>query len=137
MPTLLTGLLSCEHCGRAMTLATGKSGRYKYYKCCNKMSIGPAVCQTPNLPMEKLDRLILERLVDKVLTPERVTELLKNWLRHQALSQTAVDARVGQLGRSLQATDDALSNLYRAIERGIIALDSSLQLRVNELRDQR
>ena len=46
--------------------------------------------------MEKLDRLILERLVDKVLTPERVTELLKDWLRHQALSQTAVDAKVGQ-----------------------------------------
>jgi len=72
-----------------------------------------------------------------VLTPERVTELLKDWLRHQALSQTAVDAKVGQLGRSLQATDDALTNLYRAIERGIIDLDSSLQLRVNELRDQR
>ena len=98
LPTLLTGLLSCEHCGKAMTLATGKSGRYKYYKCCNKMSIGPAVCQTPNLPMEKLDRLILERLVNKVLTPERVTELLKDWLRHQALSQTAVNAKVGQLG---------------------------------------
>ena len=137
LPTLLTGLLTCERCGKAMTLATGKSGRYKYYKCCNKMSIGPAVCQTPNLPMEKLDRLILERLVDKVLTPERVTGLLKDWLRHQALSQTAVDTKVGQLGRSLQATDDALTNLYRAIERGVVDLDSSLQLRVNELRDQR
>ena len=30
LPTLLTGLLSCEHCGKAMTLATDKSGRYKY-----------------------------------------------------------------------------------------------------------
>jgi DNA invertase Pin-like site-specific DNA recombinase len=137
LPTLLTGLLKCEHCGKAMTLATGKSGRYKYYKCCNKMSIGPAACDTPNLPMERLDRLILERLVDKVLNPERVTQLIKDWLRQKAQAQTSVEAKVGQLSKSLQATDDALNNLYRAIEKGVIALDSSLQLRVNQLRDQR
>lgn len=53
-----------------MTLATCKSGRYKHYKCCNKMGISPTVRQTPNLPMARMDRLILERLVDKVLAPE-------------------------------------------------------------------
>ena len=137
LPTLLTGLLKCEHCGKSMTLATGKSGHYKYYKCCNKMSIGPDVCNTPNLPMERLDCLILERLVNRVLNPERVTELMKDWLRHQAKAQTSVDAKVGQLGKALQATDDALNNLYSAIQKGVIALDSSLQVRVKQLHDQR
>jgi site-specific DNA recombinase len=37
----------------------------------------------------------------------------------------------------LRAADDGLSNLHGAIEKGIVALDSSLQSRVNHLRDQR
>lgn len=30
-PVLLTGLLRCPHCDAAMTVTTGKSGRYRYY----------------------------------------------------------------------------------------------------------
>jgi hypothetical protein len=33
-PTLLTGICFCAACGRAMTLRTGKSGRYRYDTCC-------------------------------------------------------------------------------------------------------
>jgi site-specific DNA recombinase len=32
-PTLLTGICFCAACGGAMTLRTGKSGRYRYYTC--------------------------------------------------------------------------------------------------------
>jgi len=32
-PTLLTGICFCADCGGAMTLRTGKSGRYRYYTC--------------------------------------------------------------------------------------------------------
>jgi site-specific DNA recombinase len=137
LPTLLTGLLRCEHCGKAMTLATGKSGRYRYYKCCTRLSVGAAACATPNLPMERLDRLILERLVERVLAPARVTELLKQWLREQAQNQGALEAKVAQLTKTLRASDDGLANLYQAIEKGVVALDTTLQARVNTLRDQR
>jgi len=34
-------------------------------------------------------------------------------------------------------TDGSLNNLYGAIEKGVIALDSMLQVRVNQLRDMR
>ena len=43
-PTLLTGLLKCGVCGAAMTLVTGKSGRYKYYKCTSRHSQGNHAC---------------------------------------------------------------------------------------------
>jgi site-specific DNA recombinase len=32
-PTLLTGICFCAACGKAMTLRTGKGGRYRYYTC--------------------------------------------------------------------------------------------------------
>ena len=120
-----------------MTLATGKSGRYKYYKCHRKMAISPRACSTPNVPMERMDRLILERLVERVLTPERVTSLLKEWLTEKAKRDVTSEQDIERLNWALRAAEDGLNNLYAAIEKGIVSLDSSLQARVNGLRDER
>ena len=43
-PTLLTGICFCAACGGAMTLRTGKSGRYRYYTCCTKARQGATGC---------------------------------------------------------------------------------------------
>ena len=43
-PTLLTGLLKCACCGAGMTLATGKGGRYRYYKCNTRIGKGIDYC---------------------------------------------------------------------------------------------
>jgi hypothetical protein len=44
-PTLLTGICFCASCGGAMTLRTGKSGRYRYYTCCTKARQGETGCK--------------------------------------------------------------------------------------------
>ena len=75
-PTLLTGLLKCG-CGASMTLATGKSGRYKYYKCTRRLSQGNHACGSHNLPMEKLDSLVLAQLAQKVFAKERLQMLME------------------------------------------------------------
>lgn len=36
-PALLTGLAKCSVCGSNMFINTGKSGKYKYYKCRNRI----------------------------------------------------------------------------------------------------
>ena len=61
-PTLLTGLLRCGHCGGAMTLTTGKSGKYRYYKCTTRVNKGGTLCYSRNLPMETVDNLVLKQL---------------------------------------------------------------------------
>jgi hypothetical protein len=59
-PTLLTGICFCAACGGAMTLRTGKSGRYRYYTCCTKARQGETGCSGRTVPMEKLDNLVAE-----------------------------------------------------------------------------
>ncbi len=71
-PTLLTGLLKCGVCGAGMTLATEKSGKYRYYKCSNRILKGKDTCTSDNLPTERVDRLVLSSLADRVFTPPRV-----------------------------------------------------------------
>ncbi len=128
-PTLLTGFIRCAHCDAAMTLATGKAGRYRYYKCNHKIKVSPTACDTPNLPMDKMDQLVLSRLVDKVLTPERVTTILKEWLTHRAKQASAADTETKRLEKALRAAEGGLNNLHGAIEKGVVTLDSTFQAR--------
>jgi site-specific DNA recombinase len=53
-PTLLTGLIHCAKCGGAMTIRTGKGGRYRYYACSIKARQGPTGCSGMAVPMDKL-----------------------------------------------------------------------------------
>jgi len=76
-PTLLTGLATCASCQAGMTLRTGKSGRYRYYTCASAAQKGKSACTGRSVPMDKLDDLITARIMDDLLTPERVGNLLK------------------------------------------------------------
>jgi len=76
LPTLLTGLLKCGICGGSMTLVTGKGGRYKYYKCTSRQNQGNHACTSGNLPMDKMDDLVLNRLAEKVFAPERLQVMM-------------------------------------------------------------
>jgi len=42
-PNLLTGICHCGNCGGAMTLRTGKNGRYRYYACSIRARQGEAL----------------------------------------------------------------------------------------------
>lgn len=77
------------------------------------------------------------RLVDKVLTPERVTTVLKAWLTEQARRATTATNTLKHLEKALKAAEDGLNNLYDAIEKGVVMLDSTFQARINRLKDER
>jgi site-specific DNA recombinase len=82
-PILLTGIATCASCSGGMTLRTGKSGRYRYYICATCAQQGKAACKGRSIPMDKLDRLVTERLADQLLTPERVSKLLIGLMERQ------------------------------------------------------
>jgi site-specific DNA recombinase len=75
-PTLLTGICFCAGCDGAITLRTGKGGRYRYYTCSIKARQGETGCKGRSVPMEKLDNLVAEHIADRLLQPERLEEVL-------------------------------------------------------------
>lgn len=54
-PCLLTGLARCATCDGAMTLRTGKSGRYRYYTCLTCVRMGKTAGKGRSIPMDTLD----------------------------------------------------------------------------------
>jgi site-specific DNA recombinase len=114
-PTMLTGLIHRAKCGGAMTIRTGKGGRYRYYACSTKARQRPTGCNGMAVPMEKLDDLVATHLEERLLQPERLETILATVLdgrqesseRQRALAQRVEVAEgevriIGSKSRLLQ-----------------------------------
>lgn len=135
--TLLTGLIKCGVCGYSMTRTTGKSGRYKYYKCTSRHNKGNYACTSGNLPMEKTDQAVLNKLADQVFAPERVQNMMVELRKRLKTSKDTQQEHINQLNRQLKQTEERQHRLYEAIETGIIDLDETLQRRAQQLKSAR
>ncbi len=136
-PTLLTGLLKCGVCGHAMTLVTGKSGRYKYYKCTSRHAQGNHACSSGNLPMEKLDDLVLAKLADQVFAPERLQTMMEVLRKRIQSSKDGQQTKINDLNRQLKKIEERQQRLLDAIETGIVDLDETTQRRAQQLKASR
>jgi len=136
-PALLIGLMKCGDCGASMTQATGKSGRYRYYKCTTRMSIGVHRCTARNLSRESTEQIVLTTLADKVFTPSRVEIMLRELRTRQDAARSAEDDRFQQLTRELKQIDTGITRLYEAVEKGLLPLDTTLQERSQKLQARR
>lgn len=130
-PTLLTGLLKCG-CGASMTLATGKSGLYKYYKCTRRQNQGNHACSSTNLPMEKIDALVLQQLAEKVFAKERLQTLMSLLRKRIKSSKDDQQERINVLNREIKQVEKKQENLLNAIEAGTIELDEATQRRAQQ-----
>ena len=132
-PTLLTGFLRCGTCGSRMTIATGKGGKYRYYKCTSKVnSAGKKECENSNVPMEKLDNLILQTLAERVFTPERVELMMKELQANLKHAHTDQHEQMGKLAKEIDDIKRQADKLYEAVENGFLPLNASLQERVHK-----
>jgi site-specific DNA recombinase len=137
-PILLTGIATCASCSGGMTLRTGKSGRYRYYTCATCAQQGKAACKGRSIPMEKLDRLVTERLADQLLTPERVGKLLLGLMERQTAKNEDYSVRLTALRAKLTDAEGRLGRLYAAIENGIAdPSDATLKERVAAVKTER
>ena len=76
-PYLLSGLLKCETCGKAMTAAEAKSGKYTYYVCHSLLKRGSGTCKTPRLNAKTFENLIVDEIRANILTESNIRDLVK------------------------------------------------------------
>ncbi len=134
-PTLLTGICFCAACGGAMTLRTGKSGRYRYYTCCTKARQGETGCKGRTVPMEKLDSVVAEHIEQRLLQPKRLEEILSRVLDRRKDRAERRTTHIAELRKRAAEAEAKLKRLYDAIENGIADVsDPMLKERVTELK---
>lgn len=138
-PTLLTGLAICSTCGSGMTRSgTNRRGKsYSYYSCAGKLKRGDSVCKGRHVSMNKLDTMVIEGLLDRLLVPRRVEKILGTLVARAAAKDQAVAERRHKLETELESVSSRLTRLYRAIEEGVVELDADLKVRIAQLKQQR
>ena len=121
---LLTGLLRCGRCGRALVGHRTSGARrgdgyerepWEGYRCPGRRNDS---CDLPFVTGHAIERAVIEALLDDVLRPEYLAQCLEDLLAAQEAERPALEARVEALGRQIGAVDDAIERLLVAIEAG-------------------
>ena len=132
-PTLLTGLLKCGYCGGGMTLATGKGGKYRYYKCSATMRMGETACKGLSFPMKLVDDLVIHHLVKRLFNADRLESVLGALLKRTKESQFSRRDQIKSLRKQAKETRKQLDRLYKGISEGHLELEDTLAANINEL----
>jgi site-specific DNA recombinase len=127
-PTLLQGLAKCAKCGQALVITTGKSGQYRYYSCVGRLAKGKNHCPGVRIPMSTLDSIVCDDLIDNLLVPDRMGEILGEIVRRDAARKAKKVDGVREIKLKLEEALAAVSRLHSAIENGLVA-DSDVQFK--------
>jgi site-specific DNA recombinase len=89
------------------------------------------------MPMEKLDTLVTEHLMERLFKPERVHAILASLSSRRAEMAATLNGRLLALQREVSGAEDKLKRLYRLVEEGLTEVDYLLKQRLNSLKADR
>ena len=113
---LLSGLLRCGVCGKPYSGQGAKSGQFAYYVCASLFREGAGACTARYLNATKVENLVIEKVRERILTEETITELVT--LVAEEIDNLAgeVNGRLTAIRAELSDVDARLENLYQALE---------------------
>lgn len=114
-PSLLSGLAFCAHCGAAMVLHTSKD--YRSYLCGKRdRQKGYQDCtQSRNVNARKADRTILDTILNQILSPSFIEELLAEIQDHMA-DTNKIDREIGEENNLLILAERSITRLLQLAE---------------------
>ncbi|URW75595.1 recombinase family protein [Sphingomonas donggukensis] len=136
--TLLKKVGQCgaPTCGSGLTIRTGKSGQYGDYICNSKATRGAKSCGTRAIRQDALDGIVIDTLLERVLEPERLKQLLVAVLERSDAADERRRADLHRVTAEHGATQRRLRNLLEMVETGLISpRDPTLAGRLAELRE--
>ena len=110
---LLTNLAQCGVCGSSMKVRTRshRHFRAKFYGCAGYHDRGRTVCPNgADVPMEDADLMVLEAVLDDVLTPDLVDEAVTEAVRILQLEDGG-DRQLAQLAKEMTRVEGERSRL--------------------------
>ena len=132
---LLSGLLKCETCGKAMTAADAKSGKYTYYVCHSLLKRGKGTCDTPRLNSKSFEKLIIDQIRENVLTESNIRDLVK--LLDEEMDGAAREQRerLETIEQELEDVKKRLGRIWQLLETTDIEMADASE-RIKEHRDR-
>jgi site-specific DNA recombinase len=115
---LLSGLVKCKACGRALSGQDAKSGQFSYYVCQSIMKRGKNACVTPRLNARRFEELVVDKIRSNILTEGSITELVK-------VVDEEMDGIASEQRKRLETIDTELEDVKRRLGRIWNAIETS------------
>ena len=107
---LLSGLVKCKACNRALSGQDAKSGQFAYYVCQSIMKRGKDACDTPRLNARRFEELVVGKIRSNILTEGSITDLVK-------VVDEEMDGIAREQRKRLQIIEDELEDVKRKLGR--------------------
>ncbi len=109
-PFLLSGLVKCKTCRRALTGQGSKYAQFTYYVCQTLMKQGKGSCDAPRLNARRFEELVVERVRSNFLTVASIPDLVK------AVDEE-IDRMVAEHRKRLQTIEAEIAEVKRQLDR--------------------
>ena len=132
---LLSGLVKCQRCGKALSGQESKSGQFAYYVCQSLMKRGSGACDAPRLNSKRFEGLIVDQIRENILTESNIRDLVR--LVDEEMDGVAHEQRqrLETIEGELAEVRRWLDRLYRAVETTDLDL-SDVTPRIKEHRER-
>lgn len=115
-PSLLSGLAYCSQCGAAIVYHKAAHRSWPFYICGkHDRAKGLKTCDARRIGAKKIDALVLDVVLNRVLTPAYFADLLAE-IKKQFTDTQAIDAQITDKRSELKYIDRALQNLLDLAE---------------------
>lgn len=121
-PYLLSGLI---YCGCSSRMAGGNQGRYRYYRCSDRVSKFPekSSCTQKMVRVEKLDVLVWKKVSDFLNDPGKLKEQLNQMNDHKLKEKDRLNQEVQEIDRGIGKLKKQEDILLKALRTEAITPD--------------
>ena len=121
---LLSGLARCGYCGKALICHEAKSGQFNYYICGTLLKQGAGACEAHYLNKEKFERVIIEKIKERILTEDNLRDLVR-------LVNDEMDATTSEKRQQLDTVVAELTDVHRRLD----SLNEALETKMLSIED--
>ena len=107
---LLSGLVRCKACNRALSGQDAKSGQFSYYVCQSIMKRGKDACETPRLNARHFEEMVVGKIRSNILTEGNIRALVK-------VVDEEMDGVAREQRKRLQTIDSELDDVRLRLDR--------------------
>ena len=107
---LLSGLVRCKTCDRALSGQDAKSGQFAYYVCQSLMKRGGGACDAPRLNARRFEELVVGQIRENVLTESNIRDLVR-------LVDEEMDGVAHEQRQRLETVESELAEVRRRLDR--------------------
>ena len=107
---LLSGLVRCKSCRRALSGQDSKSGKFSCYVCQSLLKRGRDACEAPRLNARRFESLVVDQIRANILTESNIRDLVR--LVGEELDGVAREQR-----QQLETIESELADVRRRLDR--------------------